>query len=70
MIIQRLNERHWEDVVEKVSWFFKHDQHKVIRWLNYKNPVLGGLAPIDFKAAGRARKLSQIVDSLLEGNVA
>lgn len=51
-----------------VSEFFHGDPRKAAVWWNAKNPSIGGVAPIEMVAAGRAQKLFKFISKSLEEN--
>lgn len=47
--------------------FFK-DQEKVYLWFNTKNPLLGGIKPLDMIRQGRSEKLLKFIQAMLREN--
>ncbi len=61
--------RIWALVLEEVARFFDGDVKKTALWFNIPNPLLGELSPRDMILYGRARKLLQIVQNEIAGEV-
>lgn len=49
--------------------YFNENSDKVELWLNTDNPILGGVSPNKLIKLGRARKLADTIDSILEGDI-
>lgn len=55
-------------VVELLMQHFEGDEAKVAIWLDTKNPLLGGVKPLDMIAVGRGHKLVAFILDCIEGN--
>ena len=51
-----------------VNSFFK-DESKTTQWLNFSNPLLGDVSPMDMVMAGRTEKLKLFIKNQLEGHL-
>jgi hypothetical protein len=55
------------EVTKIVNNYFKGNDEKTILWFKTKNPLLGGIAPIEMIKNGRSKKLLSFVESCVEG---
>lgn len=55
-------------VVDLLLKHFQGDEAMVILWLETKNPLLGGVAPLDMIKVGRGHKLVAFINNCVEGN--
>lgn len=55
-------------IIELLMEYFEGDEAMVILWLETKNPLLGGVVPLDMIKVGRGHNLVAFITSCLEGN--
>ena len=57
-----------ERAMSLVMQFFKGDVSKALAWWEMQNPLLGGVAPLDFVKLGKAQKVLKCVEEQLAQN--
>ena len=48
--------------------FFRYDYEKLRKWMGARNPLLGGMTPIDMIITGKESRLAGIINDTLDEN--
>lgn len=58
------------DIIFKlITQYFDGDTQKAALWFKTKNPLLGGISPKHMIRYGRFKKLKEIIQNQIEGNI-
>lgn len=57
------------DINEQIAAFFKDDIKKVDKWMNTQNPSIGYLTPNEMINLGGKKRVEQVVDNMLKGEL-